>query len=244
MVKNPYMLLGIGLAATGSVLTPIFYFWVGSPALTSTGISAIILGFTCIAIANARPYLSPEAAQMLLKTGMQNTAALLEELGLRNKAIYLPSNENNQAKALIPLVGDNDIKLVKEKIPDRLIVRYGTNPEDVAIAVTTPGNVSLSLLENKPGPTEADIEATLNYLLTGVLDIARRVTVVVVGSNVEVKLSDSRMSYEDIWYYRCLGSPAASIAAAVVAEALGKGVRIKEETMQKGNCKITLEALV
>jgi len=29
------------------------------------------------------------------------------------------------------------------------------------------------LLENKPGPNEGDIEAALNYLLTGVLDIAR-----------------------------------------------------------------------
>ena len=75
------------MATAGAVLAPMFYFIVGSAPLTATGISSIILGFTCVAIANARPYISPEACQMLLRTGMENTAALLEELGLNKKAI-------------------------------------------------------------------------------------------------------------------------------------------------------------
>jgi hypothetical protein len=243
-IKSPYRVLGISLATAGAILAPVFYFIVGSPALTATGISTIILGFTCIAVANARPYLSPEAAQMLLKTGMVNIAALLEEMGLHNKAIYLPSSSNNgHPRAMIPLSGESAFTNFKSKLPDRFIVRYGTGKEDMAIAVTTPGSVNLSTPGNRPGPTESEIEAALNYLLTGVLDIAGGATVTSSNNQVRIRIKAARMNYENIWYYRCLGSPIASIAATVVSEAMDKPVRILDETKEKGNMQITLEII-
>ena len=241
--KNPYRVLGIVLAVTGAMLSPVFYFIIGSPPLTATAISAVILGFTCIAIANSRPYLSPEAAQMLLKTEMENTTALLEELGLQNKATYLPSTSKSQSRALIPLVDNSGNNIIAENIPKRLIVRFGPNSEDMAIAVTTPGNVSIELLESKPGPTAEEMETAMNYLLTGVLDIAHNVSVQIIDSKVEVKINAPKMSYENIWYYKCLGSPIASIIAAVAAEALNKPLRIAEEQYQKNEGVIILEIL-
>ena len=241
--KNPYRVLGIVLAVVGAILSPIFYFIVGSPPLTATAISAVILGFTCIAIANSRHYLSPEAAQMLLKTGMENTTALLEELGLQNKATYLPSTSKSQSRALIPLVDNSGNNIIAENIPKRLIVRFGPNSEDMAIAVTTPGNVSIELLESKPGPTAEEMETAMNYLLTGVLDIAHNVSVQIIDSKVEVKINAPKMSYENIWYYKCLGSPIASIIAAVAAEALNKPLRIAEERYQKNEGVVLLEIL-
>jgi hypothetical protein len=241
--KNPYRILGIVLAIVGAVLSPVFYFIVGSPPLTATAISAVILGFTCIAIANSRPYLSAEAAQMLLKTGMENTTALLEELGLQNKAIYIPSTPHSPSRALIPLVDNSGTNIVTGNLPKRLIVRFGPNSEDIGIAVTTPGNVSIELLEAKPGPAAEEMETALNYLLTGVLDIAHNVSVQITGSKVEVKINTPGMSYENIWYYKCLGSPIASITAAVVAEALKKPLRITEETYQKNEGVVVLEIL-
>ena len=241
--KNPYRVLGIVLAVTGAMLSPVFYFIIGSPPLTATAISAVILGFTCIAIANSRPYLSPEAAQMLLKTGMENTTALLEELGLQNKATYLPSTSKSQSRALIPLVDNSGNNIIAENIPKRLIVRFGPNSEDMAIAVTTPGNVSIELLETKPGPTAEEMETAMNYLLTGVLDIAHNVSVQIMDSKVEVKINAPKMSYENIWYYKCLGSPIASIIAAVAAEALNKPLRIAEERYQKNEGVVLLEIL-
>ena len=242
-IKNPYKVLGFVLAIVGAILAPIFYFIVGSPPLTATAISALILGFTCIAIANSRPYLSPEATQMLLKTGMENVSALLEELGLQNKATYLPSTADSQSRALIPLGGNGGTTTIPEKLPKRLIVRYGPNSEDMAIAVTTPGNVSVELLENKPGATVDEMEIALNYLLTGVLDIAHNVTVHITDAKVEVKISGPKMSYENNWYSKCLGSPIASISAAVVAEALKKPLRIAGETYQKTEALVVLEIL-
>ncbi|MFC1953249.1 hypothetical protein ACFLWR_03870 [Chloroflexota bacterium] len=243
-MNNPYRILGLGLCLAGTVFAPISYFILNSVPLTVVGIFSVMVGFTCIALANTRPYISPEACQLILKTGIENTAALLEELGLRNKAIYLPSTmRDGHPQALIPLVEDEDIQLIKDKIPGRLIVRYGPNPDDMAIAVTTPGSINIDMLETKPGPTSSEIEAAATYILTGVLDIANSVTVNLMDARVDVEVSASRLQYEDIWYYRCLGSPIASIIAAISSEALQKPVRVKEESYSKGKSQIILEVL-
>lgn len=243
-MSNPYRVLGLGLCLAGTIFAPISYFVIGSVPLTAVGMSAIIIGFTCIALANARPYISPEACELILKTGMENTAALLEELGIRNKAVYLPSSmRDGHPQALIPLGEDRDIQWVKGKLPGRLIVRYGVNPDDMAIAVTTPGSINIDMLETKPGPTSGEIEAAVTYILTGLLDIANSVTVNLSDTQVNVEISGPKLHYEDIWYYRCLGSPIASIVAAISSEALGKPIRIGEEDYSKGKSRIILEVL-
>jgi len=141
------------------------------------------------------------------------------------------------------LTEGDDIQQVKEKIPGRLIVRYGADPDSMAIAVTTPGSINIDMLEAKPGPTSGEIEAAATYILTGVLDIANSVSVSMVDAQVNIEVGGARLPYEDIWYYRCLGSPIASIMAAISSEALDKPVRIKEESYSKGKSRITLEVL-
>ncbi len=243
-MSNPYRILGLGLCLSGAIFAPISYFIINSVPLTAMGISAIMIGFTCIALANTRPHISPEACQLILKTGMENTAALLEELGLRSKAVYLPSAmRDGHPQALVPLVEGEDIQWVKKKIPGRLIVRYGVNPDEMAIAVTTPGSINIDMLETRPGPTSSEIEAAVSYILVSVLDIANSVTVTLADKRINVEVSGARLHYEDIWYYRCLGSPIASIAAAISSEALQKPVRITEESYSKGKSRVILEVL-
>ena len=243
-MSNPYRILGLAFCVAGAIFAPISYFILDSVPLAAVGMSVVVIGFTCIALANTRPYISPEACQLILKTGMENTAALLEELGLTSKAIYLPSTmRDGHSQALIPLVEDGDVQRVKGKIPGRLIVRYGVNPDDMAIAVTTPGSMNIDMLETKPGPTSGEIEAAATYILTGVLDIADSVRVNLADSRVDVEVSGSKLHYEDIWYYRCLGSPIASIVAAISSEALQKPIRIKEESYSKKKSQIVLEVL-
>jgi hypothetical protein len=76
-----------------------------------------------------------------------------------------------------------------------------------------------------------------------VLDIASSVNVNLADRQVGIEVNGARLGYEDIWYYRCLGSPIASILAAISSEALGKPIRIKEETFNKGKDHIVLEVL-
>ncbi|MCD6358561.1 MAG: hypothetical protein J7L90_01200 [Dehalococcoidia bacterium] len=241
---NHYRILGLGLAVAGAVFTPVSYFLIKSVPMTAIGISMLILGFTCIALANSRPYISPEACQVMLKTGMENTAALLEELGLRNKAIYLPSAmRDGRPQALIPLQDNEDIVRVQGKLAGRMIVRYGASPDDLAIAVTTPGSINMDMLEGKPGPTADEIEESISYIVVGLLDLASSVEVNMLDGRVNVEIKDASLAYEDIWYYRCLGSPLASIAAAVSCEAMDKPVRVAKESYDGGKCRIELEVL-
>lgn len=244
MSGRPYRLLGISLCIAGAIFAPVSYFIISSVPLTAMGMSAIMIGFASIALANTRPYLSPEACQLMLRAGMENTAALIEELGLRNKAVYLPSTtRGGRPQALIPLGEERQVKWVKENIPGRLIVRYGTSPDDMAIAVTTPGSINIDMLEMRPGPTADDIQHAASYLLIGVLDIASAVSVNLADGQVGIEVNGAKLSYEDVWYYRCLGSPIASIVAAISSEALSKPIRIKEETLSKGKSHIVLEVL-
>ena len=93
-ISNPYIRLGLVLTLSGAVLAPVFYFVVVSVPLTALALSAIILGLVSAMLGNARPDITPEASQMMLQTGVENIAALLEELGLTTRAVYLPSPES------------------------------------------------------------------------------------------------------------------------------------------------------
>lgn len=242
--NNPYRLLGIILASAGILTAPVFYFFVGSIPLTAGSISTVILGSTCLALADASPRISPQASQMLLRTGMENTASLLEELGINSRAIYLPSHlRNGHAQALVPLTETKTITDIREKLSGRLLVRYGPDVTDMALAVSTAGTLNLEILQNKPGPTADEIESALNYILTGVLNIARGVNVSLSESQIEIRINRASLGQENVWYYRCLGSPIGSIAAAVASEALDKPVRIKQETSHKKMHTVELEVL-
>jgi hypothetical protein len=244
MANNPYRLLGIGLTIGGAIFAPISYFIINSVPLTAIAISAIMIGFTSIALANSSPEISPEASQMILETGMENIASLLEELGLSNKAIYIPSSmRTGNAQALIPLKGSINIDRIKGKIPQRLIVRYGDNPDDMAIAVTAPGSTSLDNLEIKPGPTSTELEQAITYVLTGLLDLANSVAIKLEDTHLTAIVKDPKFQYKNVWYYRCMGSPIASIVASIASEGIGKPVRIKEEQSQKGKSIIQLEVI-
>lgn len=243
MFKNPYRTLGLGLIAAGIVLTPLAYFVINAPYLTVTGIAMLILGFTAYALASSRPFISPEASRMLLETGMENTSALLEELSLHNKALYLPSNlRGGRAQAIIPISSDS-LPQMKKELPGRLIVRYGNGPDELAIAVATPGSINLRMLHNPPGQSAGELESAISYLLIGLLDLASGVTFSLEGDKARVTISHPRLHWENIAFYQVLGSPLASIAAAVTAEGIGRPVRISGETFAKGQAVVDLEIL-
>jgi len=244
MKNNPYRLLGICLTIAGAIFAPVAYFIINSIPLTAIALSSIMVGFTSIALASSRPQISPEASQLILETGMENIAALLEELGLNHKAIYLPSSmRDGNAQALIPLSGEIDVRRIKGKIPRRLIVRYGDNPGDMAIAVTAPGGTGLDKMEIKSGPTSSEIEQAVTYVLTGLLDLANSVEVRMSEKQLDIEVTGPKLHFENVWYYRCMGSPIASIVASIASEGIGKPLRIQEESYQKGKNLIRLEVL-
>ncbi len=241
-MKNPYRSLGIGLVIGGALFTPLAYFLLENVPLTAVGLSTIMIGFTSFALANSRPDITPEAGEAVLRAGMENIAALIEELGLQSPAIYFPSGmRSGKPQAVIPLTSEATLKLHDQPVVGRLIVRYGSRPEEIGIAVTTPGSIPLEQLPSRPGNTPDELETSIIHVLTGILDLADNASVRFKGNSVEVKVNGFRLHYEDAYYYRCLGSPVASIVATLTGEALQKPVRIADEKHQGKKSTILIE---
>ena len=240
-MNNRFKLLGIVLSVAGVIYSPIAFFILKSTTLSAIGISAAVVGLVCLALADASQPLSAEYCHLMLKTGYENTAALIEEIGATGRAIYLPASiASGKPRTLVPLNKDIDPAHLKGGIPSRLIVRYGPHPEEMAISVLSPGSAAISHLEARPGPTAQGINSSLNYLLVGFFDVADTVEVTLDSTQVFVNVARISPGVNISLATDSLGSPLASIAAAVTAEALGKCISILEESLSHNVLSIKL----
>jgi len=238
------MLLGSGLTLSGLLLTLVSYIIVGSIPLTALGISTTILGAVTSALSREYPKIQPELSALALRSGLENISAVIEELGLRSKAVYLPSSmtQGRQA-ALIPLHSNPEPPKLEKSVPKRLIVKYGQSPKDVGLLVTTPGSHIIEMLEPRIGSANGGVEAAIVSVLAGVTGLADAVRVVVDDDKVTVEVINPHFEYEDLSVYEVLGSPLASIVASVTSEALEKPVTIDNEKHEKGRSLIELKVL-
>ncbi|MFC2002195.1 hypothetical protein ACFLUZ_06850, partial [Chloroflexota bacterium] len=171
--KNPYIWAGLSLLIAGSLVSPSAYFILHQIWLTALGICMLILSLIFLALGKTIPKLSPEISSLLLETGIENIATLVEELGIRSKAIYLPSSlTSGRPQALIPLHSNPSPPLITKALPQRLIVRYGTSPDDIGLLLSTIGSTAVGMLESRPDPTSTELESALASLFTGILGVA------------------------------------------------------------------------
>ncbi len=241
---NRHNLLGVGLASGGGFIAVVSYFVLNSTPLAALGVSMIIMGGVCLALGRTRPKIPPELSAILLQSGLENTAALVEELGLRSKAIYLPSSlTSGHPQALIPLRSNPETVQIREALPKRLIANYGPGPEDIGILVTTPGSASLGMLGSKPGPGAGELETAITSLAVGMLDVADGARAKIVEGRVIIEVMGPRLDSNNIWLYQCLGSPLASIVASLACEALDRPLVIEREAHEQARCVIELRVL-
>ena len=242
--KNLYTWSGLGLLIAGSLLSLTSYFILLITWLTALGISMLILSFILLALGRTVPKLPPEVSALLLQTGIDNLATLVEELGIKSKAIYLPSSiTNSQPQALIPLHTNSSPPVITKPLPQRLIVRYGTSPDDTGLLLTTAGTTAAGMLESTPGPTSAELESALTSLFVGILGVADRTRATHHENYISVEIYNPRIENKTTWFHQCLGGPLASVVASVAAEAWNKPVTIKQEEYPRGRCSIELEVL-
>ena len=241
--KSSYTLLGLGLTLAGVVLSLLSYFVLRSTPLTALGISTIIVGGVSLALGRGQPKIPPEASAILLESGVENISAIVEELGLSSKAIYLPSSlTNDKPKALIPLRSNpHPPELGKTVLPKRLIVKHGSKPEDVGLLLATPGSAVAGMVESKPNPTAGDLEAALTLALAGILNLIDAANVTMGDAGILVEVSNPRLEHKKMWVYESLGSPLASMVASIVAEVFDKPVTIEDEQRSRGKCLIKLK---
>lgn len=202
----------------------------------------LILSFILIALGRAVPKLPPEVCSLLLETGIDNIATLIEELGIKAKAIYLPSSlAIKYPRAFIPLHSNGLRPEITRALPRRLIARYGNSPEDIGLLISTIGSTATSMLESKPGATPDELEAALTSLFTGRLGVADSTTVTCHNNHIKVEINKPHLENGASWSHQCLGGPMATMVASIAAEAWDKPMTISQEGQENGKYCIELE---
>ncbi len=232
--QSAYATVGLGLLLGGVLAAPVFFFVTNSVPLTALALSTVLLGTIALFLDRSLPPVPPRAAQLLLESGLANLSGLLEETGVSAPAVYLPSTlTEGQPRALIPLSSHGQRPGISQINPQRLIVEFGPHPDDVGLLVSTPGGGALSLLDERIGSTSAELESALTKLLVGAFDIARTVQVSQENGLVTVRVGGIRLSTGDLWVHKILGTPVASVAAAVVAEGRKAPIVVESEARTK-----------
>ena len=242
--KNPYIWSGLGLLIAGGLVSLPAYLIFHLTWLTALGICMLILSFILVALGKAVPRLPPEVCGLLLETGIDNIATLIEELGITTKAIYLPSSlASDHPRALIPLHANGSRPEITKALPRRLIARYGASPEDIGLLISTIGSTATGMLESKPGATSAELESALTSLFSGRLGVADGARVICNNGTIKVEINKPRLQNGTAWSHQCLGGPLASVVASIAAEAWDKPMTIKQEEQLKGKYCIELEVI-
>jgi hypothetical protein len=243
MVKS-YKVLGLILLILGICLTPVAYIIMSSIFLTAIGLSIIILGITSIGLAERKIVTSSGSNLVIVEQINENNASILSRLKFKNKAIYLPRELNNgKSRVFIPLMKEDDIGAIENILRRQFTIRHLPNSEDNAIIVTTPGNISLDMLQNTPGYTADEIRAAITFILTNTMNSAQKVKVNLANSKIEVEILRPENTSGETVFHPCLGGPTSSIVAAVCSEASKKPVRIIDENNLQRCNKITVEVL-
>jgi hypothetical protein len=239
---SPFLMLGALLLIGGSLLAATSYFILNYMPLTALGLSALILAAVSFALARGQPRISPEISSMLLDSGLENTAAIIEELGIGSKALYLPSSmAGGKPRALLPISPSAQPGTAIQRLPNRLIVRYGQGTEEMGLLLNTLGSAAVDRfgLENLQG---GDIEGALSSVLTGATDLADSVKAVQSGELITVEVTNPRIEHRNLKVFENIGSPLASIVASVVAEVTGRPVTINSESSRGNKLLVEIRA--
>jgi hypothetical protein len=240
--SNPYTLTGLGLLTAGLFVSMSAFFIFQLIWLTALGICMLIISAILIALGKAVPRLPPEVCGLLLQTGIENIATLIEELGIKSKAIYLPSSlASDCPRAFLPLHSNGARPQITRALPKRLFARYGAGPEEIGLLITTVGSSAITLLDTKPGATPMELESALSSLFSGRLGVADRTRVICNNGTIKVEIDKPRLENSASWSHQCLGGPLAAMVASVAAEAWNKPMTISCEEQKNGKYCIELE---
>ncbi|UCB42295.1 MAG: hypothetical protein JSV77_07460 [Dehalococcoidales bacterium] len=243
--KNAYTWTGLGLLVAGTIVVLTSMLILSSLVwLTALGIAMLIMAFILLALARTIPRVTPEVGMLLLETGIDNIATVVEELGIKSKPVYLPSSlTGGRPQALIPLHINPSLPKITSALPRRFIVRYGNGPDDVGLLVTTAGTVATGMLESTPGPSATQLESTLASLFVGKLGAADRIRVYVIEPGLRVEIRAPRIQNAGTWTHQCLDSSLASVVASVAAEAWNKPFVVAKEEQHGRTYTVEIEAV-
>lgn len=230
---NRYTVLGLALLVGGVLFAVAAWIILDYRPLAAAGISAAILGAVSLVLGGSLPRMSLDVGLILFEAGNENIGALVEEFGLNSKALYLPSSvSQGQPRAMIPLHSNSEKPVIRRSIDKRLLVQFGPGADDYGILVATPGSQVLSMIEGVGDGLAGDLESELSSVLVGRLNLADAVRTTRDGDVITIEVSRPALVPPRTLSYNVIdiiGSPVASIVAAIVAESLGRPVSVMSE---------------
>jgi len=242
---DPYTATGLCVSTVGGLFALLAYTVMSSVPLTALGIAAVIVGSVLMAIGRGSSVLPSGIEVALHESSLENLSALVEEMGLRVKAIYLPSSlAEGGPLALVPVSSNPGIKVPSSRLPRRFLIRYGPRAEDVGFLISTPGSVVVRDAEVTRGTTLGNLENQLNLILVRRFYLADSVAISEVGDDrLVVELANPRLREKRLLVHEVLGSSLASMAASTAAEVLGRPVVVEEEEERRDKLVLVLRLL-
>ena len=233
--------MGIGLIIVGTIFALVSWQLLNHVPMVALSTGTIVLGIVSIGLGNTIPKLSPEASLIFLEAGMDNITSIIEELGLKSKAIYLPSRmTDGLPKALIPLFSDKTPSTDLPKLENRFLVLLDKKTNNYGILIVTPGSATVKALRASTITDGIALEEALRSVLIANLDLANQALCTQSDQMITIELSGVVLDAKYHPAYETMGSPVTSICAAVTAEVLNSPITLGSEEQWGGKISIKL----
>ncbi len=229
------LVYGLSLVSFGSILSIASYFILENIPLTALGIGLIVLGS---AWAMIPPYPLPKDTIIeLIKSSCSNIEALLEALGIFEKAIYIPSKEG-RVLAYVPIKKSGNVSI--DEISNNLNKMIFKSKESLGIILAPPkagiGN------PHPVGEIGSDLTTLLEHALVD-SEIASSVSAVQSEEIVVVEINKPKGDVDYRRFRIVMGSLPSCIAAQAVAAFFSKPVQIIEERKEGNSLIVNLKVL-
>jgi len=221
-VIDRYLAFGLGCMIVGAPFAAFSWFILRDTALTALGLACAVLGATVALVPNSP--VPKQTVRSMVEGSCVNVEALLEELDVKSKALYLPPRDG-RVYVYAPL---------RENVSDEVLAWVVNAPTRVVtdvggvrgVMLFPPGSevVRLSLIGEESG-----IEEALSYVLVDTLEAVDGVKAVRAGDRVVVQILKPRMETGFPRFRKVLGSLPVSVAGCVLAAVLKQPVLYEGE---------------
>jgi hypothetical protein len=231
-MRESYSLFGKVLIIFGIIVSFFFYVFYGNIPLTAIGIGAIIIGIAAIMLPEEP--IPPATIRSLIESSALTIEAILEELKIESKAIYLPPNES-YASVILPIKRIEDLPF--EEIDKRNVFLLVKNVP--AIKFYPPGcTIVKNILSYDFSLNEA-----LEKVLVDITEFCSKVMAIETAENIIVEITKPNMKEKLPHFSKCLGSLPASLVALTLATMKKTPIEILKEEVQKDKLYIYLRSL-
>lgn len=208
--RDPYTGLGLALMVFGAPFMVYSHYVLLNVTYAALGMACLILGSVFL-LTPASP-VPLDAVRALMDGAYVNIEAILEELDLKEKAVYL--TRDVRVYCFIPF-HDNF------KISDTLRL-----VQDDGLMIFTPVSELISLGDVLP---EGGLENSMSSVLVDYLEACDSVKSVMTGDDIVVSISNPVLGGDYPRIKQCLGSFTVNVSGSVLAYVLGESIRFVDE---------------